>query len=103
MVSEETSRAFAKEIGAIFGYTSAKKSIGIQELFINLGSKYLDPKFIDNESIIPNVQISGKISSVSQKDNSNNKSKEYNDFRNRRQSVKLNKDNVNEDKKKKCC
>lgn len=44
-VDEKTGREFAKEIGAIFKSTSAKNQKGIEELFKDVGSKYLDPNF----------------------------------------------------------
>ena len=44
-VDEKTGRAFAKEIGAIFKSTSAKNQKGIEELFKDIGNKYLDPNF----------------------------------------------------------
>ena len=44
-VDEKTGRAFAKEIGAIFKSTTAKNQKGIEELFKDIGNKYLDPNF----------------------------------------------------------
>ena len=44
-VDEKTGREFAKEIGAIFKSTSAKNQKGIEELFKEVGNKYLDPNF----------------------------------------------------------
>ena len=44
-VDEKTGRAFAKEIGAIFKSTSAKNQKGIEELFKDIGNKYVDPNF----------------------------------------------------------
>ena len=44
-VDEKTGREFAKEIGAIFKSTSAKNKKGIEELFKEVGNKYLDPNF----------------------------------------------------------
>ena len=44
-VSEDTARNFANEINAIFMYTSACKFIGIDELFRNVGCKYIDPNY----------------------------------------------------------
>jgi len=44
-VSNEEGKAFADEIGAIFGVTSALKDLGIQTLFDNIGKKLLDPNF----------------------------------------------------------
>ena len=36
-IPEEKAKEFAKEVGGIFRYTSAKESVGIQELFVLLG------------------------------------------------------------------
>ena len=44
-VPEEKAREFAKEIGAIFKLTSASTSIGIEELFVGVGCKFLDPNY----------------------------------------------------------
>ena len=46
---DEEAKNFAKSIGAIFQYTSAKDTTGINELFNNLGEKYFDPSFDINE------------------------------------------------------
>ncbi len=54
-VVENEGRAFAKEIGAIFKYTSAKNSIGIDDLFKSIGNKFLDPNYEESvkQSVIP--------------------------------------------------
>ena len=44
-VSEAEAREFAKNIGAIFGLTSAQNNTGITELFTDVGNKFLDPSF----------------------------------------------------------
>ena len=44
-VNEKEAREFAKEIGAIFGLTSALNSSGINDFFYDIGRKYLDPNF----------------------------------------------------------
>ena len=49
-IPEEKAKKFANEVGGIFRYTSAKESVGIQELFVLLGLKCLDPKFVDDGS-----------------------------------------------------
>ena len=51
-VINEKGKAFADEIGAIFGVTSALEDLGIQTLFDNIGTKLLDPNFdyADNEN-----------------------------------------------------
>ena len=48
-VPEDEARAFAKNIGAIFRLTSAYTASGIEDLFRAIGSKYLDPNFVDSE------------------------------------------------------
>ena len=42
-VKESEARQFAEEIGAIFELTSAQNNTGINELFFEVGNKYLDP------------------------------------------------------------
>ena len=44
-VNENEARDFAKKIGAIFALTSAQNNSGINELFRDVGNKYLDPNF----------------------------------------------------------
>ena len=44
-VPEAEAREFASSIGAIFGLTSAQNNTGINELFQDVGKKYLDPNF----------------------------------------------------------
>ena len=41
-VSEEEGKKFANEIGAVFQLTSCKESIGIDDLFLECGRKYLE-------------------------------------------------------------
>ena len=40
-------KKFAKEIGAIFVLTSALTSVGIENLFMDIGKKFLDNKKIE--------------------------------------------------------
>lgn len=48
-VPEEEARKYAKSIGAVFHLTSCKETIGIDELFQELGKKYLETNnMIDN-------------------------------------------------------
>ena len=56
-VSEERAREFAKEIGAIFKLTSASTSIGIEELFIGVGCKFLDPNYKEDENKKPVAKV----------------------------------------------
>ena len=46
---DDEAKSFAKSIGAIFQYTSAKNSSGIKELFNKIGEKYFNPKVDFNE------------------------------------------------------
>ena len=56
-VSEERARNFAKEIGAIFKLTSASSSIGIEELFVGVGRKFLDSNYKKDENKKNNAQV----------------------------------------------
>jgi len=51
-VQDEEAKEFAKSINAIFQYTSAKNSSGIEELFEKIGKKYFNPdiNIIDEEN-----------------------------------------------------
>ena len=88
VVSEEKARNLAREINAIFETTSAAKNIGIEQLFHNVGCKYIDPNYKINESSSNKVKL---------KDNKNEK--------NTNKKIKLNEKKINQDntKKKKCC
>ena len=61
-VPEEEARNFAKSINAIFALTSAKDNDGIEELFRNIGNKYLELNFQEKVSEtqkenFPNIEI----------------------------------------------
>ena len=65
-VSEEEGKKFANSIGAIFHLTSCKESIGIDELFVECGKKYLEiNKLIDTKG-------KGKEKIVLDKEGNNN-------------------------------
>ena len=53
-VKEEDARGWAEEIGAVFELTSAQNNTGINDLFLKLGYKYLDPTFK------PKIEIGNK-------------------------------------------
>ena len=42
-VEENEGKELAKELGAIFQKTSAKESTGVEDLFIKIGKKFLNP------------------------------------------------------------
>ena len=56
-VPEEKAREFAKEIGAIFKLTSASTSIGIEELFVGVGCKFLDPNYKEDGNKKPEAKV----------------------------------------------
>ena len=85
-VSEELARNLAKEMNAIFETTSAAKNIGVEQLFHNVGCKYIDPNYKTNED---------STSDVKQRKLSEKKIKK---------NIKLDdKNNKDANKKKKCC
>ena len=70
---------FAKSIGAIHQYTSAKEASGITELFNNIGEKYFDPSLDINEQenldkeLYEKKKLEKAQKKVETKDNNNNK------------------------------
>ncbi len=91
-VNEDEARNFAKENNALFYETSAKNSIGVNELFIGIGKKFygLDPdlKLKDDNN-----------------ENERSDSKEQNKI-NENNNIKLNKGKINDKdngNKKGCC
>ena len=89
-VSEQEAREFAKSIGAVFSLTSAEKNTGINELFKELGKKFLG-------------SISGTVSSEKSKTEhkqENEEESKQNIKIDRKDVVKQNKDQKN---KKKFC
>ena len=104
--NEEEIREFAKKIGAIFRFTSAKENIGIVDLFLSLGCKYLDPKFKDDDTVRPRTNLDGDNGDYKPSDDKNVKINDK--YKDRRQSVRLNKEKANtntktNEQKKKCC
>ena len=81
-VSEKEAREYAKSINAVFGLTSAQNNTGIDQLFEDIGMKFLEPNFQE-------------------------KMEENNKGKNMETSIKLNKKKIKkhdkEHKKKKCC
>lgn len=107
-VDEKTGRAFAKEIGAIFKSTSAKNQKGIEELFKDIGNKYLDPNFECSDEALEEEQRlkairkqSMKIKKDPQPSPVNQEANTNNDGSN---TVGQNSNNVSvHEKKKGCC
>ena len=42
-VEESEGKGLAKELGAIFQKTSAKESTGVEDLFVKIGKKFINP------------------------------------------------------------
>ena len=106
-VSEETARQFAEKIGAIFKLTSACTSVGVEELFISVGSKYLDPNFKDDGTNKPKAvsmdePVNPPQEGSSQKPQENAGQKSGDNIP-RHQSIRLDPNKAKETKKKKCC
>ena len=95
-VKDEDGKAFAKEINGIFQATSAKSDFGINKLFENVGRRYFDPHFNNDET-----EEKEKIEYEKKK---NEKMQERNKVNvpNRR-GTKLAANNSNPENKRKCC
>ena len=75
-VPEAETREFASSIGAIFGLTSAQNNTGINELFADVGNKYLDPNFLQKvQADKEEKEESGKKITLEKKDEKKEKKK----------------------------
>ena len=107
-VPEEKAREFAKEIGAIFKLTSACTSIGIEELFVGVGCKFLDPNYKEDgnkkpeANVIeePKVEPNPEPKTVQNNDGVVTTAKKENKMHD---NIKLNQNAVVKKKKKKFC
>ena len=112
-VPEEKARQFAEKIGAVFKLTSAYTSVGIEELFVSLGSKFIDPNFKDDGTHKPNAKAvdeginppinEPKQDEQQQKQVQQNSGKKMAIDNTRHQSIKLDPQKATEKKKKKFC
>ena len=88
-VKEDEAREWAKEIGAVFELTSAQNNTGINDLFLNVGYKFLDPNFK------PEIEIGYKedkeIKEEENEDNNNNNNN------NKNNKIVLDKKNLKKD------
>ena len=105
---EDKARQFAEKIGAIFKLTSAYTSVGIEELFVSLGSKFIDPNFKEDGTHKPNARaveenISPPISEPQQDVQQQNSGQNVVNDNTRHQSIKLDPQKSKEKKKKKFC
>ena len=94
MIGEEKARNLAKEMNAIFEPTSAAKNIGIEQLFHNLGCKYIDPNYKANE-----------INSNEFKEKADNENKHVKIEKDKNKKLKLDDKKSKQEKtnQKKCC
>ena len=90
-VPEQEAREFAKSIGAIFCLTSAQSNSGIEELFEEMGKKFLDPNSTINESENQNLDQAHK----QKKDEKKKEKKE--------EQKNIHLKNVKKKEKKNCC
>ena len=90
-VPEQEAREYAKSIGAIFCLTSAQSNSGIEELFEEMGKKFLDPNSTTNESENQNLDQAHK----QKKDEKKKEKKEE------QKNIQLK--NVKKKEKKSCC
>ena len=98
-VNEDEARNFAKENNALFYETSAKNSIGVNELFIGIGKKFygLDPDLKLKDDNNENERSDSK---------GQNKINENNNNDGKIDTIKLNKGKINDKdngNKKGCC
>jgi hypothetical protein len=82
-VEESLGRNYAREVNAVFKYTSAKNSTGIEELFRIIGNKFIDPNYEDDNSV-PDV-LNDNVDVT------------------RKQTVRISRAITSTDKKKGCC
>ena len=93
VINEEQAKSLASEMNAIFEQTSAAKNIGIDQLFHNLGCKYIDPNYKTEET-------SKKVENKPKEEIENKKKKNAN------KKIKLDEKKLKQDNnksKKKCC
>ena len=83
-VEESEVKNFADELNAIFQKTSAKSSNGIEDLFVKIGKKFLNPKSDGSTGPSGNIYKNGPKTDKSQ-------------------NIQLNKKNSGGKQKKGCC
>jgi hypothetical protein len=64
-VEENEGKELAKELGAIFQKTSAKESTGVEDLFLKIGKKFINPNSTESSNTpkIENRQKGQKLKS----------------------------------------
>ena len=51
-VEENEGKDLAKELGAIFQKTSAKESTGVEDLFVKIGKKFINPNSTESTNTV---------------------------------------------------
>ena len=78
-VNEEVAREYAESQNIPLLFTSAKKATGIDELFEEIGQKYLSPEFTNSEEIVQRKKRKNEVSKVyEQNSKKNDKSQKKN-------------------------
>ena len=77
--------------------------MGVEELFISVGNKYIDPNYKDDGNKKPNAEVIEESIKPPPIEQNQTKKKEIEDENPRTQSIKLNREKIKEKKKKKCC
>ena len=70
-VTNDEGLALAKEINAIYQITSAKASSGIDELFKNIGKRFLDPEY-ENTSTMTKEEMKNRGEKIMRENIKNN-------------------------------
>ena len=70
-VTNDEGLALAKEINAIYQITSAKASSGIDELFKNIGKRFLDPEY-ENTSTMTKEEMKNRGEKILRENIKNN-------------------------------
>ena len=73
-VTNDEGLSLAKEINAIYQITSAKTSSGIDELFKNVGKKFLDPEY-ENTSTMTKEEMKNRGEKIMREKIKNNQKK----------------------------
>ena len=77
-VSEEEIRKYAQSQSISLWFTSAKDSTGIDELFEEIGKKYLSPEFTNSEEIIQRKIRKNEVNKINKEEELKNNNKKQN-------------------------
>ena len=77
-VSEEEVRKYAQSQSISLWFTSAKDSTGIDELFEEIGKKYLSPEFTNSEEIIQRKIRKNEVNKINKEEELKNNNKKQN-------------------------